>query len=108
MLKDTENYPFIGDVIDQLKIGRTASTDISKQIASNSSEMSKKQTFRQAKTYVASRTFMQTDPIFEPSKKIGLVNLFFARHLASCRYSILLPDHDRDPNGTEESRLSTD
>jgi DNA invertase Pin-like site-specific DNA recombinase len=24
MLKDTENYPFIGDVIDQLKIGRTA------------------------------------------------------------------------------------
>ena len=24
MLKDTENHPFIGDVIDQLKIGRTA------------------------------------------------------------------------------------
>ena len=24
MLKDTENYPFIGDVIDQLDIGRTA------------------------------------------------------------------------------------
>ena len=24
MLKDTEKYPFIGDVIDQLKIGRTA------------------------------------------------------------------------------------
>ena len=24
LLKDTENYPFIGDVIDQLKIGRTA------------------------------------------------------------------------------------
>jgi DNA invertase Pin-like site-specific DNA recombinase len=24
MLKDTENYPFIGDVIDQLHIGRTA------------------------------------------------------------------------------------
>jgi hypothetical protein len=24
MLKDIENYPFIGDVIDQLKIGRTA------------------------------------------------------------------------------------
>ena len=24
MLKDTENYPFIGDVIDQLAIGRTA------------------------------------------------------------------------------------
>lgn len=24
MLKDTENYPFIGDVIEQLKIGRTA------------------------------------------------------------------------------------
>ena len=24
MLKDTENYPFIGDVIDQRKIGRTA------------------------------------------------------------------------------------
>ncbi len=24
MLKDTENYPFISDVIDQLKIGRTA------------------------------------------------------------------------------------
>jgi DNA invertase Pin-like site-specific DNA recombinase len=24
MLKDTENYPFIGDVIDQLKIGPTA------------------------------------------------------------------------------------
>ena len=24
MLKDTENYPFVGDVIDQLKIGRTA------------------------------------------------------------------------------------
>tara|TARA_B110000008_G_scaffold253992_1_gene269639 strand:- start:154 stop:624 length:471 start_codon:yes stop_codon:yes gene_type:complete len=24
MLKDTENYPFIGNVIDQLKIGRTA------------------------------------------------------------------------------------
>jgi len=24
MLKDTGNYPFIGDVIDQLKIGRTA------------------------------------------------------------------------------------
>ena len=24
MLKDTENYPFIGDVIDQLQIGRTA------------------------------------------------------------------------------------
>ena len=23
-LKDTENYPFFGDVIDQLKIGRTA------------------------------------------------------------------------------------
>ena len=23
-LKDTENYPFIDDVIDQLKIGRTA------------------------------------------------------------------------------------
>ena len=38
------------------------STDISQQIASNSSEMSTKQTFRQAKTYVASRTFMQTDP----------------------------------------------
>ncbi len=25
--------------------------------------MSTKQTFRQAKTYVASRTFMQTDPV---------------------------------------------
>ena len=62
MLKDTENYPFIGDVIDQLKIGEPLSTDISQQIASNSSEMSTKQTFRQAKTYVASRTFMQTDP----------------------------------------------
>ncbi len=24
LLKDTENYPFVGDVIDQLKIGRTA------------------------------------------------------------------------------------
>ena len=24
MLKDTRNYPFVGDVIDQLKIGRTA------------------------------------------------------------------------------------
>ncbi len=24
MLKDTENSPFIGDIIDQLKIGRTA------------------------------------------------------------------------------------
>ncbi len=24
MLKDTENYPFVGDVIDQLSIGRTA------------------------------------------------------------------------------------
>ncbi len=24
MLKDTENYPFVGDVIDQLDIGRTA------------------------------------------------------------------------------------
>jgi len=24
MLKDTKNYPFVGDVIDQLKIGRTA------------------------------------------------------------------------------------
>ena len=24
MLKDVENYPFVGDVIDQLKIGRTA------------------------------------------------------------------------------------
>ena len=24
LLKDTENYPFIGDVIDQLGIGRTA------------------------------------------------------------------------------------
>ena len=24
LLKDTENYPFIGDVIDELKIGRTA------------------------------------------------------------------------------------
>ena len=24
MLKDTENYPFVGDVIEQLKIGRTA------------------------------------------------------------------------------------
>ena len=24
MLKDTENYPFVGDVIDQLQIGRTA------------------------------------------------------------------------------------
>jgi hypothetical protein len=24
LLKDTKNYPFIGDVIDQLKIGRTA------------------------------------------------------------------------------------
>ncbi len=24
LLKDTENYPFIGDVIDQLKIGRTS------------------------------------------------------------------------------------
>lgn len=24
MLKDTENYPFVGDVIDQLEIGRTA------------------------------------------------------------------------------------
>jgi hypothetical protein len=23
MLKDSENYPFVGDVIDQLKIGRT-------------------------------------------------------------------------------------
>ena len=63
MLKDTENYPFIGDVIDQLKIGEPLSTDISQQIASNSSEMSTKQTFRQAKTYVASRTFMQTDPV---------------------------------------------
>ena len=31
-------------------------------IASNSSEMSTKQTFRQAKTYVALRIFMQTDP----------------------------------------------
>ena len=50
MLKDTENYPFIGDVIDQLKIGEPLSTDISQQIASNSSEMSTKQTFRQANT----------------------------------------------------------
>ena len=24
LLKDTENYPFVGDVIDQLSIGRTA------------------------------------------------------------------------------------
>jgi len=24
MLKDTANYPFVGDVIDQLRIGRTA------------------------------------------------------------------------------------
>ena len=24
LLKDTENYPFIGDIIDQLNIGRTA------------------------------------------------------------------------------------
>ena len=24
MLKDAENYPFVGDAIDQLKIGRTA------------------------------------------------------------------------------------
>jgi hypothetical protein len=24
MLKDTVNYPFVGDVIDHLKIGRTA------------------------------------------------------------------------------------
>ena len=24
MLKDTENYPFVGDVIDQLQIGRAA------------------------------------------------------------------------------------
>jgi len=24
LLKDTENYPFIGDMIEQLKIGRTA------------------------------------------------------------------------------------
>ena len=24
MLKDTENYPFVGDVIDQINIGRTA------------------------------------------------------------------------------------
>ncbi len=24
MLKDRDNYPFVGDVIDQLKIGRTA------------------------------------------------------------------------------------
>ena len=24
LLKDTENYPFIGDVIEQLNIGRTA------------------------------------------------------------------------------------
>ena len=24
MLKDTENYPFVGDVIDELNIGRTA------------------------------------------------------------------------------------
>ncbi len=34
--------------------------------------MSTKQTFRQAKTYVASRTFMQTDPI--PLNKIIIQN----------------------------------
>ncbi len=34
MLKDTENYPFIGDVIDQLKIGRTAFYRYFRKIAS--------------------------------------------------------------------------
>lgn len=43
MLKDTENYPFIGDVIDQLKIGRTAfyryfPTDRIKQLRPEHSE----------------------------------------------------------------------
>jgi DNA invertase Pin-like site-specific DNA recombinase len=43
MLKDTENYPFIGDVIDQLKIGRTAfykyfPTDRIKQLRSDHSD----------------------------------------------------------------------
>jgi DNA invertase Pin-like site-specific DNA recombinase len=43
MLKDTENYPFIGDVIDQLKIGRTAfykyfPTDRIKQLRSEHSD----------------------------------------------------------------------
>ena len=43
MLKDTENYPFIGDVIDQLKIGRTAfyryfPTDRIKQLRAEHSE----------------------------------------------------------------------
>lgn len=40
MLKDSENFSFIGDVIDQLKIGRTASTCISRRTASGSPEMS--------------------------------------------------------------------
>jgi hypothetical protein len=44
MLKDTENYPFIGDVIDQLKIGRTAfyryfPTDRIKQLRPEHSDM---------------------------------------------------------------------
>ena len=43
MLKDTENCPFIGDVIDQLKIGRTAfyryfTTDRIKQLRANHAE----------------------------------------------------------------------
>jgi DNA invertase Pin-like site-specific DNA recombinase len=43
MLKDIENYPFIGDVIDQLKIGRTAfykyfPTDRIKQLRPNHSD----------------------------------------------------------------------
>jgi hypothetical protein len=44
-IKDTENYPFIGDVIDQLKIGRTAfykyfPTDRIKQLRPDHSETS--------------------------------------------------------------------
>ena len=43
MLKGTENYPFIGDVIDQLKIGRTTfyryfPTDRIKQLRAEHSE----------------------------------------------------------------------
>ena len=44
--------------------------------------MSTKQTFRQAKTYVASRTFMQTDPMLVKADDDGLAARFLTVFLS--------------------------
>jgi hypothetical protein len=64
LLKDTENYPFIGDVIDQLGIGRTAfyryfPTDRIKELRHEHSA----ECLTGAKSCGGLRTFMQRNPL---------------------------------------------